>query len=150
MHITSAAFTDGRPIPRRHTCDGGDVSPPLKWSGAPETARSFALLCDDPDAPGGTWRHWAVYDIPATQQELTEGLAPRARGVLQGVNDFRKRGYGGPCPPHGHGPHRYRFTLLALDADTLGLADGAAWETVARAARARAIAEASLTGIYER
>ena len=101
MELRSSGFRNGTTIPRRFTCDGEDASPPLEWSGAPAGTRSFVLLCDDPDAPVGTWHHWAVYDIPADQTGLTEGVARGAAGksFKQAINDFRKPGYGGPCPP---------------------------------------------------
>jgi Raf kinase inhibitor-like YbhB/YbcL family protein len=105
MELASSAFADGSAIPRRFTCDGDNLSPPLQWSGAPAGTRSFVLLCDDPDAPSGTWHHWAAYDIPPTAVELAVGAA-QDKKMKQAVNDFRKPGYGGPCPPHGHGPHR--------------------------------------------
>ncbi|MGE5723291.1 MAG: YbhB/YbcL family Raf kinase inhibitor-like protein, partial [Sphingomonadales bacterium] len=113
MRISSAAFEDGGAIPSRYSCDGQGISPPLTWSGAPQATRSFALIVDDPDAPGGLFRHWAIFDIPGTAAELQEdaGTRPPA-GARQARNDFGKSGYGGPCPPRGHGPHRYRFRLL--------------------------------------
>jgi Raf kinase inhibitor-like YbhB/YbcL family protein len=126
------------------------MSPPLQWTSPPIEAKSFALLCDDPDAPGGTWRHWAVYDIPPDETHIGEGLSADARGVKQAINDFGRRGYGGPCPPRGHGRHRYRFTLLALDAPTLGLRDGVRCRDVERAARRHVLDEARLTGVYQR
>src|SRR5512139_1384802 len=99
MQLRSSAFPDGTTIPRRFTCDGTDLSPPLDWSDAPETTRSFVLLCDDPDAPAGTWRHWAAYDIPADRAALVEGAAQQGKGFRQAINDFQQPGYGGPCPP---------------------------------------------------
>jgi len=104
MKLVSSAFADGAAIPRRFTCDGENLSPPLQWSGAPAGTRSLVLLCDDPDAPAGTWHHWAVYDLPPTVTELAEGAGQNTKKKLA-FNDFRKAGYGGPCPPHGHGPH---------------------------------------------
>lgn len=118
MKFVSSAFDDGAAIPRRFTCDGENLSPPLQWSGAPEGTRSFVLLCDDPDAPAGTWYHWAAHDIPPTVTELAVDAAQNAK-MKQAVNDFRKVGYGGPCPPYGHGPHHYHFRLLALSTDHL-------------------------------
>lgn len=151
LQLTSSAFRDGEPIPKIHTCDGKDISPPLAWSGTPPGCASFALLCDDPDAPAGTWHHWAVFDIPATQTSLPGKLpAARAGAMRQAVNDFRRVGYGGPCPPRGHGPHRYRFQLLALSVERLDVPDGSSCSDVARAARAHKIGEAALTGTYER
>lgn len=150
MRISSSAFADGAAIPRRHTCDGEDISPPLAWSAAPADTRSFVLLCDDPDAPAGTWHHWAVYDIPADRSELPAGVAADAKGVKQAANDFRRPGYGGPCPPRGHGRHRYRFRLLALSAAQLDFKSAPSCVEVEREARKHALAEAVLTGIYQR
>jgi Raf kinase inhibitor-like YbhB/YbcL family protein len=152
LQLTSKAFAEGDPIPQVHTCDGKDISPPLAWSGAPTGCRSFALLCDDPDAPAGTWHHWAVYDIPPTQTSLPERMKASARAgtIRQAVNDFGRVGYGGPCPPRGHGPHRYRFRLLALSVERLDLPDGAQCADVAEAAQRQKLAEATLIGIYER
>ena len=108
MRLNSTAFADGSAIPRRFTCDGEDLSPSLNWSDAPTGTRSFALLCDDPDAPAGTWHHWAAYDIPATLTMLALGAATDAEklGFKQAINDFQRPGYGGPCPPRGHGLHQ--------------------------------------------
>jgi Raf kinase inhibitor-like YbhB/YbcL family protein len=149
MKLVSSAFADGAQIPRRFTCDGEDLSPPLQWSDAPGGARSFVLLCDDPDAPAGTWHHWAAYDLPAVLMELAEGAA-RNKDLKQAVNDFQKVGYGGPCPPHGHGPHHYHFRLLALSTDRLQAKANASYRDIEREARKAAIAEATLVGWYER
>ncbi|MFQ5958886.1 MAG: YbhB/YbcL family Raf kinase inhibitor-like protein [Alphaproteobacteria bacterium] len=150
--LTSTAFADGERVPERYTCEGDDLSPPLAWSGAPAGTLSFALLCDDPDAPAGTWHHWAAYDIPAERSALTEGFPKDARvgPVRQAVTDFRRPGYGGPCPPPGHGVHHYHFRLLALDVATLGLADDAHCTDVARAAAGDVLAEAKIVGTYSR
>jgi Raf kinase inhibitor-like YbhB/YbcL family protein len=136
MRLVSSAFFDRAAIPRRFTCDGDDVSPPLEWTGAPAKTRCFVLLCDDPDAPGGTWHHWAAYDIPADQTRLAEGAAQdrSARGFKQAINDFQKLGYGGPCPPRRQ-PHHYHFRLLALSIDRLPLGDRPSCQTVEREAR---------------
>lgn len=152
LRLTSPAFRDGAPIPAVHTCDGDDVSPPLSWSGAPPECRSFALLCEDPDAPAGLWRHWAVCDIGRAETGLPKGLpkAGRVGAIRQGVNDFGRAGYGGPCPPRGHGAHRYRFRLLALSVERLDLADQPSCQDVALAAERHRVAEAVLTGTYER
>ncbi len=149
MKLRSSAFADGSDVPRRFTCDGDNLSPPLQWSGAPAETRSFVLLCDDPDAPAGTWHHWAVYDIPSTATELALDAAQQA-GLKQAVNDFRKTGYGGPCPPHGHGPHHYHFRLLALSTDHLRTRADASCKDVEREARKHLVAEATLVGVYER
>jgi Raf kinase inhibitor-like YbhB/YbcL family protein len=152
MQLSSSAFSSGSAIPRRFTCDGADLSPPLGWQAAPSTTRSFVLLCDDPDAPAGTWHHWAAYDIDADQTGLAEG-AGHDSGIArfkQAVNDFHRLGYGGPCPPHGHGRHRYHFRLLALSADHLSLGAKPTCREVEREARKHIIAEAILVGIYQR
>ena len=152
MQLRSSAFLDGATIPRRHTCDGEDLSPPLEWSGHPAQARSFAVVCDDPDAPGGTWHHWAAYDIPADHSGLAEGAAQRGGeiGFKQAVNDFGRQAYGGPCPPHRHGPHHYHFRILALSVARLPLSGRPSCKDIERAARKHVIAEASLVGLYER
>jgi Raf kinase inhibitor-like YbhB/YbcL family protein len=151
MQIRSSAFADGSSIPRRFTCEGENVSPPLAWSDAPSQTRSFVLLCDDPDAPAGTWHHWAAYDIPPGVTEFAEGGAQRGgRHWKEAVNDFRRSGYGGPCPPPGHGPHHYQFRLLALSVDHLRLGDKASCRDVEREARKHPLEEATLVGIYQR
>ncbi len=150
MRLRSSAFEDKGQIPRRFTCDGEDVSPPLQWSAAPGETKSFALLCDDPDAPAGVWRHWAAYDIPGDRASLDEDESRFGASFKQAINDFRRLGYGGPCPPHGHGPHHYRFRLLALDIAALSVPENADCAAVEAAARKHALAEARLTGVYER
>ena len=152
MQLRSSAFLDGETIPRRHTCDGEDLSPPLEWSGHPAQTRSFAVVCDDPDAPGGSWHHWAAYDIPADHSGLAEGAAQRGGeiGFKQAVNDFGRQAYGGPCPPHRHGPHHYHFRILALSVARLPLSGRPSCKDIERAARKHVIAEASLVGLYER
>lgn len=151
MRITSSAFADGETIPRRFTCDGENRSPPLAWSGLPENTRSLTLICDDPDAPAGTWFHWAVYDMPPTLQGLREGIPRRdPSGIRQAVNDSRETGYNGPCPPRGHGPHRYRFRLMALSVEKLDDLGDSGCRDVERAAKEHLIAETVLTGIYAR
>jgi Raf kinase inhibitor-like YbhB/YbcL family protein len=151
MQLSSSAFSNGSAIPRRFTCDGENLFPPLDWEAAPSTTRSFVLLCDDPDAPAGKWHHWAVYDIDADQTGLAEG-ASRDGGAArfkQAINDFHPMGYGGPCPP-GHGRHRYHFRLLALSVDHLSLGAEPSCREVEREARRHVIAEATLVGIYHR
>ncbi len=152
FRIFSPAFAHGERIPRRHTCEGADVSPPLGWSGTPANARSLVLLCSDPDAPRGTWWHWGVYDIAPAVSELPEGHAggPRTPRLPQAINDFGRPGYGGPCPPPGHGTHHYRFRLLALGIETLPLPDRPRCPEVEAAARPHVIAEAELVGTYSR
>jgi Raf kinase inhibitor-like YbhB/YbcL family protein len=150
MQLRSSAFPDGTTIPRRFTCDGTDLSPPLDWSDAPETTRSFVLLCDDPDAPAGTWHHRAAYDIPADRAALVEGAAQQGKGVKQAINDFQQPGYGGPCPPRGGGIHRYRFRLLALAVDRLPARREPSCQAVEREANKHLLAEAILIGTYQR
>jgi Raf kinase inhibitor-like YbhB/YbcL family protein len=151
MRLRSSAFADGAAIPRRFSCDGDDVSPPLEWSEVPDATRGFALLCDDPDAPGGTWHHWAVYDLPAERRSLAEGAGRRdAKDLAQAVNDFGRMGYGGPCPPRGHGPHHYQFRLLALSSDPLAIGKNPPCREVEREARKYLLAESVLVGIYRR
>lgn len=152
MRLNSSAFPDGSAISRRYSCDGEDLSPPLDWSGVPVGTRSLVLLCDDPDAPAGTWHHWAAYDIPADRTALEEGAAehPERQGFKQAINDFRRPGYGGPCPPGGHGPHHYHFRLLALSIDRLAVRKDPSCRDVEREARKHILAEAVLVGVYER
>ena len=152
MQLRSSGFRDGTTIPRRFTCDGEDLSPPLDWASAPAGTRSFVLLCDDPDAPAGTWHHWAAYDIAAERSGLPEGAGRTgpAQSFKQAINDFQKPGYGGPCPPHRHGVHHYRFRLLALSIDQLSLRAKPSCSEVEREARKHAIAEATLIGLYQR
>lgn len=119
MKLYSDAFKDGQPIPRKYTCDGADISPPLQWGEVPDGARSFALICDDPDAPSGTWVHWVLYNLPSNMRELPEDLDKREalpNGARQGLTDFQRTGYGGPCPPPGD-PHHYYFKLYALNEE---------------------------------
>jgi Raf kinase inhibitor-like YbhB/YbcL family protein len=152
MQIKSNAFADGHPIPRRFTCDGEDLCPPLAWSDAPPGTRSFVLICDDPDAPAGTWHHWTAYDIPGDRRGLEEGADRHAgkNGFKQTANDFGRLGYGGPCPPPGHGRHRYRFRLIALSVDHLPLRKNPSRRDVERSAEEHALAEAMLVGLYGR
>ena len=150
MKLASPAFPPGGKMPGRFTCEGEDVSPPLVWSGAPAGTRSFALVCSDADAPGGVWHHWAVFDIPSAAAALAEhhprdGALPR-----QALNDFGKPGYGGPCPPRGHGRHHYRFRLYALDIDRLEFPATPRSREVEAAAAEHAIATADLVGVYSR
>lgn len=149
MKLLSDAFADGSAIPRRFTCDGDNLSPPLKWSDPPPGTRSYVLLCDDPDAPGGIWHHWAVYDIPATQAGFPDSAAQKAK-LKQAVNDFRKVGYGGPCPPPGHGTHHYHFRLLALSVDHVRVPPTPSCREVEREARKFTLGEAVLVGWYQR
>lgn len=148
LTLTSLAFGDGQAVPAEFTCDGDNLSPPLAWAGPPEGTRSFALVMDDPDAPGGTFTHWLLYDVPAAQRGLDQGAATGAPGKTL-HNDFGKPGYGGPCPPRRHGVHRYRFTLHALDVPALRF-HGHRREDLDRALGEHTLATATLTGRYER
>lgn len=164
IRLKSTAFEDGGMIPKTFTCDGSDRSPPLEWSGVPESTRSLVLICDDPDAPIGTWSHWVVFNVAPQVRALKEGVppgetiaataadepkagddnSPRAR---QGTNDFSKLGYGGPCPPSG--THRYFFRLYALDIQ-LDLGSSAKRSQVLKAIEGHILAEGRLMGKYKR
>jgi len=146
FELTSPAFKAGDTIPAKHTCDGDDRSPPLAWTDPPAGAKSFALVCEDPDAPRGTWVHWLVWGIPASARALSEG-SPGA-GAREGTNDFRKTGWGGPCPPPGPA-HRYFFRLSALDT-TLDLAPGATKAALEKAMEGHVVGRTELTGRYAR
>ncbi|TVQ38609.1 MAG: YbhB/YbcL family Raf kinase inhibitor-like protein [Spirochaetaceae bacterium] len=150
MELKSSAVQKGQAMPRRYTCDDADISPPLAWSGVPPGTRALALICDDPDAPVGTWVHWVYYDIPASTLELVQGVAPDEKptpGGCQGRNDFGRLGYGGPCPPSGQ--HRYYFRLYALDSE-LGLNPGASRQQVESAMAGHVLDEAQLMVTYAR
>jgi len=146
LQLSSSAFQDGQPIPSQYTCDGANQPPPLQWGEPPAGTKSFALVIDDPDAPGGTFRHWGVFDIPASARSIGGGQ----RVGAEVANDFGKPGYGGPCPPKGHGPHHYQFKLFALDTDKLDVAANAKIADVENAAEQHAIAQGELVGTYER
>jgi Raf kinase inhibitor-like YbhB/YbcL family protein len=146
LSVISDAFKEGQPIPSQYTCDGADQTPVLRWGAPPEGTKSFALVIDDPDAPSGTFRHWGVFDIPASERSIGDGK----RVGTEVTNDFGKPGYGGPCPPQGHGPHHYHFKLFALDTDSLGLTANAKIADVETAARQHSLAEGELIGTYER
>lgn len=153
FQIESPDFREGGNIPRKFTCDGEDVSPLLRWTPPPQGTKSYMLIMEDPDAPMGTFVHWLAYDIPAGRHELPYDAASDKglRGMMkQGINDFGNVGYGGPCPPRGHGPHRYFIIFKALDTTTLGLAEGAGRSELERAATGHVLAEARLMGRYER
>jgi Raf kinase inhibitor-like YbhB/YbcL family protein len=162
--LRSSAFMDGGVIPTPFTCDGSDSSPPLGWSGVPTSARSLALICDDPDAPRGTWSHWVVFNLPAQATALKQSVpagkiisrvfvdglkSPDENSLagVQGQNDFGKTGYGGPCPPSGS--HRYFFRLYALDT-TLGLESDVARPQVLKAITGHILGEGRLMGKYAR
>jgi Raf kinase inhibitor-like YbhB/YbcL family protein len=143
--LQSSAFEHGGPIPRRYSCDGEDLSPPLSWSGMPEGARSLALVVDDPDAPAGTFTHWLAWALDSRAEGLGEGEA----APVEGRNDFGTTGYRGPCPPPGHARHRYSFRLYALDSDP-DLPAGAGKRELERALAGHTLAAAELIGTYQR
>lgn len=148
--IFSSAFADGAMVPVQYTCDGVNESPPLSWSGAPKETKTFALIVDDPDAPRGDWVHWMVFNIPASTTSLKENASMSGnftQGIVQGVNDFRRNYYGGPCPPSG--THRYFFKLYALDI-ALALNDSANKKLLLEAMKGHILAEAHLIGKYKR
>jgi Raf kinase inhibitor-like YbhB/YbcL family protein len=150
IKLTSTAFKEGGPIPRAYTCDGVNVSPPLEWSGVPKTAKTLAIVCDDPDAPGGTWVHWVLYNLPAENIGLVENLPATeklASGGFQGTNDSRKIGYDGPCPPSG--THHYDFKIYALDSD-LPLKAGATKAELLKAMEGHIVLQGQLMGTYKR
>ena len=150
MQINSGAFRNGQSIPGKYTCDGADISPDLKWEQLPDEAISLALICDDPDAPAGTWVHWVYYNLPVTMGSLPENVEPLETpesGGLQGRNDFGRIGYGGPCPPGG--THRYFFKLYALDT-MLDLAAGATKKALLAAMEGHIVGQAELVGTYRR
>jgi Raf kinase inhibitor-like YbhB/YbcL family protein len=149
--LQSNAFKEGADIPRQYTCEGADTSPALTWSEPPQKTQTFALTADDPDAPVGTWVHWVVWNIPAATHQLPENVAKSADlagGGNQGTNDFKKTGYGGPCPPPGK-PHRYFFKLYALDS-TLDLKPGATKKDLEQAMKGHILAQAQLMAKYQR
>lgn len=151
LELTSPAFRDGETIPEQYTSNGRNISPTLKWSDPPEGARSFALICEDPDAPRGSFAHWLVFDLPAESRELSEGFPAEAKspnGTTQGTNDFGKVGYIGPAPPRGK-PHRYCFKLFALDR-RLNLRAGATKAQLLATMKGHVLAEGELLGTYAR
>ncbi|MCL5034488.1 MAG: YbhB/YbcL family Raf kinase inhibitor-like protein [Bacteroidetes bacterium] len=146
--LASTAFKEGEMIPKKYTCDGPDISPPLEWHSVPPGAKSLALIVEDPDAPMGTWVHWVIFNIPPQSSGLPEHVSAEKTlpdGAIQGRNDFRKIGYGGPCPPGGI--HRYFFILYALDT-MLRLPAGSAKAELVRAMEGHVIGKAQLMGKY--
>ena len=149
--IKSGAFAENAPIPAKYTCDGANVSPPLKWSNAPKGTKSFVLICLDPDAPSGTFTHWIIYNIPPTITKLPENLAKVGEsksGIRQGKNDFGKIGYDGPCPPKGD-PHHYQFQFSALKTK-LTLKAGASLAQLETAIGENRLGEAETNGTYQK
>jgi Raf kinase inhibitor-like YbhB/YbcL family protein len=150
MKLTSTAFKEGEAIPRPYTCDGVNVSPPLEWSGVPKSAKTLAIIADDPDAPAGTWVHWVLYNLPAENIGLVENLPASENvraGGFQGKNDFGNIGYGGPCPPSG--THRYFFKIYAVDSE-LPLKGSATKAELEKALEGHIVAQAQLMGMYGR
>ena len=150
IKLTSTAFKDGESIPRPYTCDGVNISPPLEWSGVPGTAKTIAIVCDDPDAPGGTWVHWVLYNLRAENIGLVENLPATENlkvGGIQGKNNFEKVGYDGPCPPSG--THRYFFRVYALDSE-LPLKAGATKAELMKAMEGHVLEQGQLMGTYRR
>lgn len=151
LEIRSSAFGEGSVIPSKYSCDAQDISPELIWSEVPDGVKSFVLICSDPDAPFKEWIHWVIFNIPQDKRNLFEGLPKKARlddGSIQGINDFGRNGYGGPCPPKGR-PHRYFFRLYCLDSG-LSLNENATKEDVLKAAKGHIVAEAETYGVYGR
>ena len=151
LSVSSLAFREGESIPAKYTCQGQDVSPPLAWSEPPVGTQPFALIVDDPDAPGGTFTHWVLFNLPANTRELPEGVdvgGQLGSVALQGKNDFGRTGYRGPCPPPG-APHHYQFTLYALD-QSLDLRPGASKKQVLQAMQGHVLARGQCTGTYQR
>lgn len=150
IKVTSSAFEDGGMIPAKYTCDGADISPPLQWAAVPESTKSIALICDDPDAPMGTWVHWVLFNLPAGTIELAENIPADKTlpgGAKQGVSDFGRIGYGGPCPPSG--THRYFFKIYALDTE-VDLTAGAGKPDLEGAMEGHILGEGQLIGKYKR
>jgi Raf kinase inhibitor-like YbhB/YbcL family protein len=151
LELTSTAFREGQPIPRQYTGDGQNISPPLKWQDPPAGTRSLALICEDPDAPRGTFTHWVIFNLPAASRELGEGIPTEAtlsNGTKQGINDFGEAGYGGPKPPRGK-LHRYIFKVYALD-QLLDVQSGATKAQLLAAMKGHVLGEAQLLGTYTR
>jgi len=150
IKITSSAFAEGGMIPSKYTCDGADVSPPLQWDAVPEGTKSIALISDDPDAPMGTWVHWVLFNLPAQTRELPENVPPDEtlpNGAKQGITDFGRVGYGGPCPPSG--THRYFFKIYALDTE-LQIDTGAGKRGLLKAMEGHILGQGQLMGKYKR
>jgi Raf kinase inhibitor-like YbhB/YbcL family protein len=150
LQVKSPAFAEGSTIPRKYTGDGENLSPPLHWSGAPSGTRSFALICEDPDAPSGTFRHWAVANIGPDQNGLSEGFGERPEGCAFARNDFGHATYDGPLPPRGHGVHHYHFRVAALDVDRIDASPDASAEELWREVSPHILEVAETVGTYQR
>jgi Raf kinase inhibitor-like YbhB/YbcL family protein len=145
IQITSPAFQNNGLIPRQYTCDGKDINPPLMIADCPQGTKSLALICDDPDAPVGIWVHWVVWNIDPSVKEIKENAVPQ--GAVQGINDFRKHSYGGPCPPSG--THRYFFKVYALDT-MFAISPNSTKADLEKAMKGHILAEGRLVGLYKR
>lgn len=145
LKIASSAFKDNGSIPRQYTCDGKDMNPPLLMENVPKEAKSLALIVDDPDAPVGLWVHWVMWNIDPKTKEIKENSVPK--GAIQGINDFRKNNYGGPCPPSG--THRYFFKLYALDT-TLNISPNSTKADLEKAMKGHILAQAQIIGLYKK
>ena len=151
IKVVSTAFTEGQAMLKQSTCDGLNLSPPLEWSGVPQNAKTIAIICDDPDAPSGTWVHWVLYNLPADRIGIIENVPPTEKlpgGGLHGTNDFGKLGYGGPCPP-GVTPHRYFFKIYALDNE-IPLKAGATKADLVKSMEGHILGQGQLMGTYGR
>ncbi len=150
IELFSPAFKEGELIPRKYTCDGPNLSPPLQWQNVPAGTKSLALICDDPDAPAGTWVHWVIFNLPPHLSGLPENVPPQKElpdGSLQGKNDFGQIGYGGPCPPYGI--HRYFFKIYALDIK-LDLKSGVTKSQLLSSMEGHILSQGQLMGRYGR
>lgn len=151
LEIKSSAFNNGAEIETRYSCDADNISPALSWSGAPQGTKNFVLICEDPDSPSKVWSHWVVFNMPASKTGLDEGMPTTGTfddGTVQGINDFGKPGYFGPCPPPT-GQHRYFFRIYAIDT-TLDLDEGATRDIVLSAISGHILAQAEIFGTYQR
>lgn len=149
--VSSASFTKGSTIPKKHTADGKDISPSISWDGIPEGSKSIAMTCEDPDAPSGTWFHWIIYNIAPTTKSLKENIAKKpalAKGMKQGSNDFRKVGYNGPSPPRGKA-HHYNFKVFALN-EKLALKEGCNKREFYKAIKGKVLGRGQITALYQR
>ena len=145
LRVSSPAFADGAAIPRKYTCDGQNVAPPLELSGVPNGSKSIAVICEDPGAPSGTFTHWVLYDVPASKHTIAE----RALAGKAGMNDFGDTGFGGPCPPKKDGAHHYHFHVYALDTTSLG-PPGLSKHDALAAMEGHVLDEGELIGTYKR
>ena len=149
LQVSSPAFEHGSPIPRKYTCDGENVSPPIDWHDVPDESKSLAVICDDPDAPSGTFTHWVLYNIPSSMRRLEEHRGDHPSSGTLGVNSFGTHAFGGPCPPHKDRAHHYHFHVYALDVESLGPA-GLSKEDALQKMRGHIMAEGELVGVYKR